>query len=94
MTVKNISATMSSYRIESGDISAIRFAVNEYIEKTQKDTTNMHVILQRNINLSHVTQLSQLHINEDEADSDYSEYDDHDEGIWYSDPEDMIDDYP
>ena len=85
---------MTSYQIESGDISAIHFAVNDFIEKTQKETEKNNAILQKNIDLSHVTQKSQLYINEDEPDSDYSEYDEHDEGIWYSDPEDMADDYP
>lgn len=83
---------MTSYQIESGDISAIRFAVDDYIEETQKELTNEYNTIQKNINLSHVTENSQLFIEEDEAESDYSEYNEHDEGTWYSDPEDVVDD--
>ena len=79
---------MSSYKIESGDVSAIRFAVDNFIRKTHEDTMKQHIITQKNINLSHVTQKDQLYIQEDEPESDYSEYDEHDEGIWFSDPDD------
>lgn len=83
---------MSTYNIESGDVSAIRFAVDNYIAETKKNTLKQNAIIQKNINLSHVTEKRQLCINAEESDSDYSEYDDNDEGVWYSDPDDVNDD--
>lgn len=84
---------MSSYKVESGDISAIRFAVDDYIEQTQKETRKKHAILQKNIRVSRIINENQLYIDAYETDSEYSEYDDHDEGVWFSDPEDFVDDY-
>lgn len=90
--IQSTLSTMNKYTIESGAVSAIRDAVDNYIIETQKNTLKQHAINQKNINLSHVTEKKQLYIDPNHSESDYSEYDDNDEGLWYSDSDYTTDD--
>ena len=76
--------TMNGQKTKSNEnnILRIHYAVTDLIEETKKNTFKDNAIIQNRITLP-----ENIEINA-ESESEYSEYDDHDEGVWYSDPED------
>ena len=76
--------TMNRQKTKSNEnnILRIHYAVTDLIEETKKNKFKDNAIIQDRITLP-----ENIEINA-ESDSEYSEYDDNDEGVWYSDPED------
>ena len=64
------------------NILRIHYAVTDLIEHNKKNEFINNDIIQKRIKLP-----ENIEINA-QSDSEYSEYDDNDEGVWYSDPED------
>jgi hypothetical protein len=70
---------MTTYVI--GDITRIRFAVTEMIDKISTEMSNKHEVLQAGIVLPENLEIDAA------SDEEYSDYEDNCEGVWFSDDE-------